>query len=206
MTIVDSARLNRFLSSPAWRDNQYEEADELLEEMEQELGNALGTFITPVRYTETVTVLQTGLLATAHPVSVVNSLDGVTVTANALPASWMLLPPPESRLRWTDPGTFPPMTPPIFDLMTGWSPIGKVPRVAGVGAMAIDYLAGWGNQPALRKALLVKAGIVFQNRHDDTVIARNLDAQQPPPLPTETWTAAELAPLQVYRNNVTSWK
>lgn len=206
MAIVDSARLNRFLSSPTWRDSQYEEADELLDEMEQELGNTLGTFITPVPYAETVAVLQSGLLATAHPVSVVNSLDGVAVTNNVLPSSWTLLPPPESRLRWTDPGSFPPMTPPTFDLMTGWSPVGKVPRVGGIGAVNISYLAGWGNQPAIRKALLTKVGIVFQNRHDDTVIARNLDAQQPPPLPTESWTPAELAPLQVYRNNVTAWK
>ena len=207
MTIVDSQRLNRFLSSPQWRSEQYEEADELLEEMEQELGNRLGTYITPVAYSETATVLQTGLLATRHPISSVTSLNGVAITTMApLPASWTLLPPPECRLRWTDPGTFPPIAPPQFSLLSGWSPVGTMPRVAGIGAASITYMAGWGNQPALRKALLVKAGIVFLNRHDDTVITRNLDAQSPPPLPTETWTDAELASLAIYRNNVIAWK
>lgn len=206
MAIVDSARLNRFLSSPKWREDQFEEADDLLDELEGELGAQLNTFITPVPYAETVTVLQSGLLATRHPVSAVTVLNGAVVDqTHPLPSSWTLLPPPESRLRWSDPGSFPPPTPPQFNLMTGWSPVGIVPRVSGIGATSIGYLAGWGNQPALRKALLVKAGIIFQNRHDDTVTARNLDSQEPPPLPTETWTTAELTPLSIYRNPVI-WK
>jgi hypothetical protein len=206
MAIVDSTRLNRFLSSPKWRDDQFEEADDLLDELEQQLGDQLATYVTPVPYAETCTVLQSGLLATRHPVHSVTTLNGVPVdNTHPLPASWTLLPVPESRLRWIDLGNFPPLTLPQFNLMTGWSPVGTVPRVDGIGAVAINYLAGWGNLPALRKALLTKAGIVFLNRHDDSVIARNLDSQEPPPLPTENWTTAELAPLGVYRN-LTAWK
>lgn len=206
MAIVDATRLNSFLSSPQWSLEQYEEASELLEEYEEQLGDLLMTKITPVPWVEDAAVLLSGTLATAHPVASVTSLDGVAVDdTHPLGPAWFHAPPPESRLRWVDPSNFPPTGPPQFSLMTGWSPIGRVPRVAGIGSVRISYMAGWGDVRALRIALLRKVGVVFLNRHDDSVQVRNLDSSEPPPLPTEEWTDEELRPLDVYRN-LAAWK
>lgn len=205
MAIVDAARLNRFLSSPNWTEEQAREAEDILDEWEAQLGDQLATYITPVPWSESAPVLPSGLVATRHPIASVTSVDGVAVDeAHPLPGTWFLPPAPDARLRWKDPSGFPPPAP-SFSLMTGWSPIGIPPHVNSIGSITIDYLAGWGNLPALRAALLSKAGVVFLNRHDDSVQVRNLDSSEPPPLPTESWTDADLKPLQIYRN-ITVWK
>jgi hypothetical protein len=201
MGIVTATRLNRFLSSPTWTESLTDEAAQLCDEVESTLGDRLATYITPVPFTEQVAVLQTGLVATRHPVASVNTINGVTVTG-VLPAPWRIQ---EGRLRWTDTGNFPPLGNPEFSLLGGWSPLGVAPRVQGIGSVALNYMAGWGDLDTLRLAILRKLGVIWLNRHDDTIMARNMDSQSPPPLPSEEWTDAELAPLGVFRN-LAAWR
>jgi hypothetical protein len=67
------------------------------------------------------------------------------------------------------------------------------------GSVHLEYMAGWGAEPALVLAILRKAHTIMDNRHDDTVTVRGLDAQDPPKLSPETWSADELAALGTYR-------
>jgi hypothetical protein len=173
----------------------------LCEEVESTLADRLMTKITTIPYVERVAILQTGLVATRYPVYSVTSINGAPVTGN-LPAPWVIQ---EGYLRWTDTGAFPPVADPLFSLATGWSALGVAPRVNGVGEVGLAYQAGWGDNDSLRLAILRKAGVIWLNRHDDSIIVRNLDSQSPPPLPTEEWTDAELAPLGIYRN-LAAWK
>lgn len=206
MGIVDAQRLNRFLSEPQWNPGQWLEADELCLSTEANLGSALQTFVSPRPYKERVSILGTGLVATRHPVVSMDSIDGVTVPspgdATMLPEQWTLQ---ERRLRWVDIDNYPPLPNPSFSLLGGWSPIGTVQRLEGViGSVMVSYQAGLIGEPETRSrlelAILRKAGTIFLNRHDDTVIVRDLDSQQPPPVPSEDWTDAELVPLQDLRN------
>lgn len=206
MGIIDQNRLNRFLSEPNWSDAQWLEAAALCDSVENNLGGALMTFISPRPYKERVSILGTGLVATRHPVVSVTSIDGVDVPSpgdiTTLPEQWTLQ---ERRLRWVDTDNFPPLPNPSFSLLGGWSPIGTVQRMSGViGSVLVSYQAGLIGEPETRTrlelAILRKAGTIFLNRHDDTVVVRDLDGQQPPPIPTEDWTAAELMPYQDLRN------
>lgn len=196
MGIVTAKRLNRFLSGPNWTDDLYDEAAQLCQEIESTLADNLMTMISTVPWTEQVSILQTGLVATRYPVNSVDSINGTPVTGD-LPAPWVIQ---NGRLRWTATSDFPPSPDPAFSLLTGWSALGVAPRVQGIGMVNLAYQAGWGDNDTLRLAILRKVGVIWLNRHDDSIIARNLDSQSPPPLPSEEWTDAELKPLGIYRN------
>jgi hypothetical protein len=192
MGIVDAERLNRHLSSPNWTDEQWSEAAQLCDEVESELADLLNTHITPVPLTETVAVLDSGLVATSYPVAAVTELGATPIVGGVLPDGWVLR---EHRLyqETQQPGA--PLLS-LLDPAVGWAA-----RVAGRAAVRVSYQAGWGDEPTLRKAILKKTGAIMQNRHDDTVTVRDLTASQPPPL-VEEWTTAELTPLGIYRNLV----
>jgi hypothetical protein len=195
-SIVTPARLNRFMSSPHWTPEQWEEAAEVLEGLEGLLAGCLNTFIKPQPYAETVTVLGSGQVNTSHPVVGVTRIDGATVT-DPLPVGWQIR---EHRLyRLTPPS---PLLGQPFTLSSCGSNFGEVSRVAGVGSCSVEYLAGWGNVPALRVALLKKARIVFRNQHDDSVRVSDLDAEDVPKPGDEEWTDAELKNLERFRNIV----
>lgn len=206
MGIVNENRLNRFLSEPQWSDSQWLEAAALCASVEANLEGALSTFISPRPYVERVSILGTGLVATRHPVVSVSSIDDVAVPdpgdATVLPSTWTLQ---ERRLRWIDIDNYPPLPNPSFSLLGGWSPIGTVQRMEGViGSVKVSYQAGLIGEPTTRArlelAVLRKAGTIFLNRHDDTVVVRDLQSQQPPPIPSEDWSDAELMPYQDLRN------
>jgi hypothetical protein len=206
MGIVDANRLNRFLAEPKWTPTQWLEAEALCASVEASLEGALMTFISPRSYRERVSILGTGLVATRHPVVTVDSIDGATVPSpgdiTTLPEQWTLQ---ERRLRWVDTDNYPPLPNPSFSLLGGWSPVGTVQRLSGViGSVLLGYQAGLIGEPQTRTrlelAILRKAGTIFLNRHDDTVVVRDLDSQQPPPVPSEDWSTAELMPYEDLRN------
>lgn len=204
MGIVTTNRLNTFLSGPTWQDSQWEEAGRLCEEVESTLAAQLMTYITPRPYIERVAILASGLVATTHPVVSVTAIDGAPAP-DPLVAPWRIQ---DGRLRWVQ-DSAPPFGVPSgspFTLLDPYSTLyGQVPRVDGVGAVTVDYQAGWGDDPTLRLAILRKLGAIWVNRHDDTVVVRDMDASNPPPLPSEEWSEEELKPLGTYRN-LAAWK
>jgi hypothetical protein len=197
-SIVTPARLNRFMSSPHWTPEQWEEAAAVLEGLEGTLAACLNTYIKPVPYAETVTILGSGQLNTSHPVAEATKING-TVVSDPLPSGWALR---EHRL-------FSPPPSPLFGqpfTLSQWnSAYGDTSRVEGVGTASVEYLAGWGNVPALRIALCKKARIVFRNQHDDSVRVSDLDADDVPKPGEEEWTDAELKNLERFRN-IVAWR
>lgn len=202
MAIVNAERLNRFMNSPNWSDAQYEEAEDVLAGLEGTLADALGTKITLEPCTERVTILGSGQVDTTWPVHSVTALNGVVIPdGGALPAGWSI---DNHRLRYQDPATGLPA--PNFSLLTGWTyASGTVGRVEGVGAVTVSYMAGLGDVPSLRLLILRKGKTIMENRHEETMIARGLDAQAPPPVTPETFSTDELKPLERYRN-LTGWR
>src|SRR3954471_5984809 len=200
-SIISVERLNRFMSSPNWTDAQTEAVRETIEDLESTLGSRLNSPITPIPYAETVTILRSGQVNTSYPVASIDSINGVAIVDGALPGGWRLQNP---RLYATEPPSFggTPFTLDTWSLGGGY---GEVGRVDGIGSVKIEYQAGWGNVPALRLALLKKASAIITNQHDDTVVVRDLDANQPPPVPKEEWTDAEMKELELFRNLV-AWR
>lgn len=214
--IVDVTRLNRYMSSPQWTADQEAAAGDVLAGLESTLESALyGTFITPRPYVEEAAVLTSGLVVTRHPVAWVNEIDGTApavpdMPADQSPGEGQVLPSPwvlvEHRVRRigrpgfgaTGYSTLFPAEPTAWGIPAG--------RVGGaVASVNLSYQAGWGDVPALRKAILDKARAIMWNTHDDTVIMRNTDGAKPPPVPSEDWTEAELAKLGVFRN-LAAWR
>jgi hypothetical protein len=214
--IVDVTRLNRYMSSPQWTADQEAAAGDVLAGLESTLEGALsGAFITPRPRVEEVIVLESGLVVARQPVAWVTEIDGVTPAVpappegstpgegQALPAPWTLT---EHRVRRigrpgfgaTGYSTLFPAEPTAWGIPAG--------RIGGAtSTITLSYLAGWGNVPALAKAILDKARAIMWNTHDDTVIMRNTDGAKPPPVPSEDWTDAELAKLGIYRN-LSAWR
>jgi hypothetical protein len=149
-----------------------------------------------VPYVETVTILESGQVNTSHPVAGVTKIDGTAVT-DPLPAGWSIR---EHRLFSMLPAS--PLLGRPFTLSQWGGGQGELGRVKGVGSCSVEYLAGWGNVPALRIALCKKARIVFRNMHEDSVRVSDLDAEDVPKPGDEEWTDAELKNLERFRNIV----
>lgn len=200
-SIITAGRLNRFMSSPRWTDDQWEDVVETIEGVESTLAAKLNSPIKPIPYSETVTILGSGQVNTTYPVAGVTTINGAAIVGDVLPGGWTLR---DHRLYATEPpsSTFgQPFTLTTYGL--GARP-GEVGRVEGIGSVTVAYQAGWGVVPALRLAILKKARAIVTNNHDDMVTTRDLDATQPAPL-KEEWTEAELKELELFRNIVT-WR
>jgi hypothetical protein len=196
VAIVDAQRLNRFLGSPDWDDDQLSEAEDTLDEVEDELANRLNTLITPEERTESARLLASGLLMTGYPVFSASSINGQDVPdGGTLPAGWVIQ---DHYLRAINPSA-PGMG---FQPVAGLSSFTSFfPENPGLIQVPVTYQAGWGNVPALRQAILRKAGIRFNNRNDHTVVVRDLDATEPPALGPEDWTDDEIAVLSRFYNH-----
>jgi hypothetical protein len=199
MGIVTAERVHRFLSEPNWSEKQWQECADLCDEYEDELVGALhDSPITPVPWHEIATVLDTGLLATTYPVYSVTSFQGAAVDdTHPLPAPWVLQ---RHRVRAQLPSGGTLVAPNVLSL-DAFS-FGVAPRIQGMGAVEIDYMAGWGPEKALYKAIRRKVAAVMVNRHDQTIVLDDSGAPTGRQIPgkDETWTDAELAPLGVFRN------
>lgn len=209
-SIITAGRLNRFMSNPKWTDEQWLAAVDVIEGVEGQLADHLATFIKPAPWSETVSILGSGQVNTSHPIAVLTKVDGTTVAeGDPPPDGWTIR---KHRLYSTRaPGTpalGQPFTLTTWDLGGGYGyggGFGEVPRVEGVGSCQVEYLAGWGNVPALRLAILKKARIVFRNNHDDSIVVHDLNADAPPEREQEEWTAAELKDLEGFRN-LAAWR
>lgn len=195
MAIVDAERVNRYLSSPSWTPAQWDECAELCEEVEDTLGRLLGgVLITPAPRSEVATILDSGLVATSQPVATVTALDGATLTEGApLPAGWSLV---DGRLRTTVTTSLAR----VGDVLTLGYAGGAPGRVQGRGLVDVSYLGGWGNRPALRRAVLLKVAAIMVNRHDDTIMVTDDGQSREARGLSEEWTAQELAALGTFRN------
>lgn len=196
MAIIDAERLNRFMSQPRWSPDQYEEAEDLLEMLEAELELQLNAKISPVSFTEACTVLDSGLVDTRYHVMSVTVLNGTDIDeGDPLPDGWMLR---DHWLRWDVTGLPAPL--PTFGLGLGlaYGPH-TVGRVQGWSSVSLTYLAGLGNDPAIRRAMLSKGADIMNYRHDDTITTRGLDGTEPPPPPSEHWTDNEIKKLSKYK-------
>lgn len=195
MAIVDAERLNRFMSQPRWSPDQYEEAEDLVVMLESELEALLNIKISPVVFTESCTVLDSGLVDTRYHVYSVSTLNGGTIAdGDPLPSGWVIR---DHWLRWDSTGLVAPLP---TGLLTGltYGPH-TVGRVQGGSAISLTYRAGLGDEPAIRRKILSKGADIMNYRHDDTVTVRGLDASEPPPVPTQEWTDTEIASLSKYR-------
>ena len=193
MAIVDSDRLNRFLGSPRWSDDQIEEAEDLLAEVEDSLAARLSTKISPVAFSESAAVLRSGLVLTRYHVYSVDRVndqaagsDGSPPTGWVVQDHWLrMFPAPGSGI----PGSL------SFGLYNNVDLV----NVDAVGVVNVTYQAGLGNVPAIRRALLRKTGIIFNNRHDETVTVRDLEASEPVKLGPEDWSDQEIQDLSIFR-------
>jgi hypothetical protein len=197
--IVTAAQLQHFMSDPKWTETQTLAAAATLAGVEGSLEDRLyGAYISlrPAR-TETAIVLASGTVDTRQPVNSVTSLNGVAVddTHPLDAAAWSIY---DGRLHSLAQAAVIPSGP-VGTLWPGWNGWGSGGSTRTAGTVTLAYIPGWGDVPALRLAILRKAAAIMDNRHDDSILARNTDAQKPPPLVPETFTDDEMAQLGTYR-------
>lgn len=184
LTTVD--QVNNHLSSPPWSADQRSACALLISKREAELARWFGVPLEPVLRVDTVAILlPSGLVATPMPIYQVLAIDGVDLIGGVLPVTYELRD--EAWLYCVDPG-YAGYSTRAFSLMGGDSR-------AGSQRVSVKHLAGWGPKDDIIGAVIVKVGNTMLNRHDDTVVARNLDTQGPPPL-KEEWTDSELLMLR----------
>lgn len=197
--IVTSQQLKHFMSDPKWTETQEMAAEATLAGVEASLEDRLyGAYISlrPAR-AETAIVLASGTVDTRQPVHSVTSLNGTAVDdAHPLDAAaWSIY---DGRLHSLTQAAAVPSGP-VGTLWPGWDGWGSDRSIRTAGTVLLTYVPGWGDVPALRLAILRKAKAIMDNYHDDSILARNTDAQKPPPLVPETFTDDEMAQLGTYR-------
>jgi hypothetical protein len=192
-SVVTVDQVNDHLSSPRWSEDQERACKVLIAQRQKGLERWFGVPIDPVDRTETVTVLDSGLLATSWPVFRVYAIDTVTLAGPGA-LLWEPLPSPYT---WRDEGW---ITAPDPRISAGYTtrPYSITEAACPLARVSLRYAGGWGPQPDIVGALIEKVGNVMANRHEDTVTARQLDEHAPPPL-KEEWTDKELMMLRSRR-------
>lgn len=183
MSIVTAEQVRVYLSSPSWTGEQYASVDANCAQREGELAGWLRVPLTPEERTETVPVLASGLVATSAPIYQLFDIDNVASAGDVPPAGYVL-----ARGYLRRPGA------------TGASarPFSPLAGDSSLAAVTVHYMAGWGPHPALAGAIMTRVGAYALNKHDDTVMARNLDGDTPKPL-RENWTEDDFAVLRAFR-------
>lgn len=197
MAIVNAARVNRYLSEPFWNEAQWAEAEQLCVEREDDLAAQLVAPITPIPWSETAAVLDTGLVATTYPVMSVTEFLGELVDEDhPLPTGWTLS---AHRVRTT--GSIMSLPYEVYSLLYPGG-YGAPGRIQGGGQVSIGYQAGWGPVPTLVNAIVRKVAAIMKNRHDDTLVTDDAGSATGRQTPTvrEEWTDVDLKPLGIFRN------
>lgn len=199
MTILTTGRLNRFMNSPEWTEDQKLAAEDVVAGVERTLEDALfGAYITPRLMSEVAPVLRSGLVATRQVVKSVSHIDGVAIELDAdtpLAYPWTLT---EHRLRRMGSPT-PALSFGVGGSTTAWGG-STVPYTDAVGEVEVVYMGGWDDDAGLVLAMLKKSQSIMMNRFDDAIRARNMDAERSQVTFSEDWTEDELATLGTYRN------
>lgn len=181
MPIVTVDQVNDYLSNPPWSAAQRNACTLLIAGCQEQLANYLLVPIDLVERTETVPILRSGLLATSAPVNTVLTIDGVAPVGDVLPAGYFWRDKDRGWLA-TTPLDQIVVSATALDLLTGVTPLSRV---------VVAYLAGWGAKADLTGGIIRKVAAVMHNRHDDTVTAHQVDAENPPPI-KEEFTDQEL--------------
>lgn len=196
MPIITVDQVRAHLSSPDWSGEQREAVAANIALREGELTAWLRVPITPKRRTETVPVLDSGLIATTAPVYRLLAVNGVEVTGDDPPAGY--------EWRDTNAGTGHYLALPALATVTcGYSEAGYSSRPFDVlygprPYVTVDYDGGWGADPVLAGAIRERVSAYALNFHDDTVVARALDAEAPP-RQREEWIESDFVALRAYR-------
>lgn len=190
MAVVTTEQVRDYLSHPTWSDAQTRACEQEIDAKTALLENWFRVPIEPVERTELAPIYGTGLVATSAPIHTLLALNDDTVTDGMPPAPYELRDGVWLYNRDYD-GVLNSYTNRPFDITVG----NIRPRVSVV------FLAGWGGTADIVNAIIRKVGAVMLNRHDDTVVARNLDAESPKPL-DEDWSDKELMMLRRRRRPV----
>jgi hypothetical protein len=190
MPIVTVEQVRDYLSHPSWSDAQRRACAQLIKARQARLQDWLRVPIDPVERTDMARVITGGLVATTYPIHTLLGINGVAVTEGVPPA------PYELRDGWLYDTSYAQgvaaYSTRSFSLLAGAN---EPPQVS------VHYMAGWGSKDDLVGAIIDKVAAVMLNRHDDTVVARNLDAEAPKSL-NEDWTEDELKMLRARRRPV----
>lgn len=181
MPIVTVDQVNDYLSNPPWSPAQRSACALLIDERQEQLRGYLQVPIDPVRRTERVPILPSGLIATTAPVHTLLSINGVAPVEDVLPEGYYWRDQDNGWLATTTADQFIAATS-ALDLLAG---------VSGPYRAMMDYMAGWGDKADLVGGIIRKVAAVMINRHDDTVTAAQLDAENPPQI-KEEFTEQEL--------------
>lgn len=175
-SIVDAESLRIRAGGRTWTEEQTADAARILVEVEGEIGDLLGGApISPLAVrVETAPILTDGLVCPRWPVHTVTSIDDLVVDEqHPLPTTWLL---EEGYLQHTDPGSFTAST-------ALWGASTAVDAHAyAAGTVQLGYRPGWGAVPSIRSMIMKVALARVLNSHDDTMIARDLQAEAPPPV------------------------
>lgn len=191
MAVVTTEQVRDYLSHPTWSDAQIRACEQEIDAKTTALEGWFRVPIEPVERTEYAPIYRTGLVATTAPIYTLLALDDVPVVDGMPPAPYELRDGVWLYNRDYD-GAVNRYTSRPFDITVGGEGYLKV---------AVRHLAGWGGAPDIVNAIIRKVGAVMLNRHDDTVVARNLDTESPKPL-DEDWSDKELMMLRRRRRPV----
>lgn len=183
MAVVTVDQVQRHLSNPPWSDDQIAACQLLINKRQAELSRWFGVPIEPTERTDLAVVMASGLVATLMPIHTLYDVDGVTAV-NGVPAAPYELRDGAWLYTVEADGGWPAYSTRPFSLVGSPSP-----------RVSVHYLAGWGATDDIVGAIVDKVSATMLNRHDDTVVARQLDAQAPPQL-KEEWQETELTMLR----------
>lgn len=189
MPLYDAVRLHRFMSEPQWTAAQWQEAERIARSTVHDLGSALNdAIIEPTEFDELVAVGRDGRIYTTAPVAELIAVAGQVTPGGVVPDGYTLR---RRYLYRRASGALP-----FPGLGSRWYDQRPAPLVDQV---AVHYVGGWTDEPALREAILTKAAIRMGRRHADTMNVTGLSAQPSNPVQPSHFTADELAPLGPYR-------
>lgn len=172
--IVTAEQLRVRAGGRNWTPEQTEDATRILVEAEGEIADLLGAPISPLAArVEAAPILGDGLVCPRWPVHTVTSINGTVVDGeNPLDPVWLL---EEGYLTHTEPESFT-----LGDALL--STLASGDYAYAVGTVQLGYRPGWGDIPAIRSMLTKVALARVLNVHDDTMVARDLQAEAPPPM------------------------
>lgn len=185
--VVTTEDVRHYLNSPPWSAQQEAACALLISRRQGDLRNYFRCPITPEPKIEVVPVLRSGVVATSWPVWSVNAINSVAGVGGDPPAPY----------KWLEEGWI-GIDPPagVDGYLT--RPFSLTVATPAQVLVTVDYLGGWGARPDITGAIIEKVAATMLNRTDDTVVARQMDAKEPPAI-KEGWSDDDLKLLRARR-------